>query len=98
MLRLCALLGKPPCCQKPHLPSTAAIGNILLCSLWLLWLLLLWYTSTSASALKPFDPYEILGVEVGAAIGDIKKAYRQLSLKYHPDKVCAGRPASQPAS
>lgn len=33
-----------------------------------------------------FDPYEILDIKSGAKLSDIKKAYRKLSLKYHPDK------------
>eukprot|EP01041_Mallomonas_annulata_P005476 gene5476-11016_t len=33
-----------------------------------------------------FDPYQILGIDVGMPAGEIKKAYRKLSLKYHPDK------------
>ncbi|GGK00010.1 molecular chaperone DnaJ [Pseudomonas matsuisoli] len=32
------------------------------------------------------DYYEILGVERGASEGDLKKAYRRLAMKYHPDR------------
>lgn len=34
-----------------------------------------------------WDPYRILGVEIGASQETIKKAFRQLAGKYHPDKV-----------
>src|SRR5208283_327358 len=33
------------------------------------------------------DYYEILGVPKTAVLADIKKAYRSLALKYHPDRV-----------
>ena len=32
------------------------------------------------------DYYEILGVQKGATEDDLKKAYRKLAMKYHPDR------------
>jgi molecular chaperone DnaJ len=36
------------------------------------------------------DYYEILGVKKDTAVADIKKAYRQLAMRYHPDRVAEG--------
>ena len=56
---------------------------------WVLWGgLYLWIVrSTQESA--PFEPYDILGLTVGATEREVKKAYRKLSLQYHPDKARA---------
>lgn len=41
----------------------------------------------------PDDPYVILGVEPGAAMTDVRAAYRQLVKQHHPDRhIAAGVP------
>ena len=41
----------------------------------------------SVLASEEQDLYKVLGVEKTATLKQIKKAYKQLALKYHPDKV-----------
>lgn len=41
---------------------------------------------SSEKEIKKFDPFDILEVAAGSSAPDIKKAYRKLSLIYHPDK------------
>ena len=63
-----------------------------------LWLLAFWAVSAALAAYiafsqveeaEHFDPYKVLNVPVGADASVIKKAYRALSLQYHPDKLKA---------
>lgn len=53
---------------------------------WIVYLTLVWYVRHSAQPVERFDPFEILNVAETASESEIKKAYRKLSLQYHPDK------------
>ncbi|KAL5823436.1 hypothetical protein ACOSQ4_021336 [Xanthoceras sorbifolium] len=44
-------------------------------------------SSSSSSSL--IDPYKTLRIQPGASESEVKKAFRQLALQYHPD-VCRG--------
>jgi len=37
--------------------------------------------------MKTWDPYEILGLDPETPVDQVKKTYKKLSLKWHPDKV-----------
>src|SRR5213078_2600073 len=43
------------------------------------------WTLQSAISRKPMDLYVILGLERGATLADVKRAYKRLARKYHPD-------------
>lgn len=42
-----------------------------------------------AAAAQPVDHYAVLGVKAAATPGEVKAAYRQLALAFHPDKAAA---------
>lgn len=45
------------------------------------------YASGHTSAGGATDPYKVLGVESTATDEEVKKAYRRMAMRYHPDKV-----------
>jgi translocation protein SEC63 len=55
----------------------------IICSAIFLWL---YISVQSDGEVNSFDPFSILNVDSGAELKEIKKAYKKMSLKYHPDK------------
>ncbi|RLN93722.1 hypothetical protein BBJ28_00009849 [Nothophytophthora sp. Chile5] len=47
------------------------------------------------SEIKSFDPFAILGIAAGASEREIKRAYRKMSLLFHPDKNIGDAVAEQ---
>lgn len=64
-----------------------SLRTIAVCALWVLFLLLLLQLPKFHNqTLTDFNPYEILELEPGSDMRSVKRAYRKMSLKWHPDK------------
>uniref|UniRef100_A0AAQ5YZ60 J domain-containing protein n=1 Tax=Amphiprion ocellaris TaxID=80972 RepID=A0AAQ5YZ60_AMPOC len=53
---------------------------------WAVFLLLAYKVSKLEREYQEYNPYEVLNLDPGASLSEIKKQYRILSLKFHPDK------------
>uniref|UniRef100_A0A2K5IXQ0 Translocation protein SEC63 homolog n=1 Tax=Colobus angolensis palliatus TaxID=336983 RepID=A0A2K5IXQ0_COLAP len=60
--------------------------KIVLLAGWALFLFLAYKVSKTDREYQEYNPYEVLNLDPGATVAEIKKQYRLLSLKYHPDK------------
>lgn len=53
---------------------------------WVVFLLLAYKVSKLDREYQEYNPYEVLNLDPEASLSEIKKQYRVLSLKYHPDR------------
>ncbi|CUA77177.1 Translocation protein SEC63 homolog [Mus musculus] [Rhizoctonia solani] len=69
--------------------STVKLGPKLLVTvaLWIVFGVVAYSAATTKSDTKIYNPFEILGIKAGTSEKDIKRHYKKLSIKFHPDKV-----------
>ncbi|XP_066991282.1 translocation protein SEC63 homolog [Anabrus simplex] len=72
--------------NEPWKGTKQLLMKLLIISGWVILALLAYKVSQFDYEYANFDPYEILGVPLGASQADIKRSYRKLSLILHPDK------------
>ncbi|XP_075718357.1 translocation protein SEC63 homolog isoform X1 [Rhinoderma darwinii] len=71
---------------KPQQNITPTLKKVVLLLGWTLFIFLAYKVSKTDKEYQEYNPYEVLGLDPGATVSEIKKQYRLLSLKYHPDK------------
>ncbi|KAL3630652.1 DnaJ protein erdj2a [Castilleja foliolosa] len=69
-----------------RIANVTTCGNFSLVLLWVIVGFLVYYIKNMSREIQVFEPFSILGLESGATDHEIKKAYRRLSIQYHPDK------------
>ncbi|CAI9762438.1 unnamed protein product [Fraxinus pennsylvanica] len=82
----CSKSGKYRKSVFKRIMSVSTCGNLTLVLLWVIMAILVYYIKHMNSEIQVFEPFNILGLEPGASDSEIKKAYRRLSIQYHPDK------------
>lgn len=83
-----------PCMEKRDLlkrkePSRKTLKYFVRAVLIILWAALMagaFKVSQFEKEYSEYNPYDVLQIDPGATTSEIKKQYRKLSLKYHPDK------------
>lgn len=83
---VCARSGKYRKSIFRRISNFSTYSNLTLVLLWVIMGFLVYYIKHISQESQPFEPFSILGLEPGASDSDIKKAYRRLSIQYHPDK------------
>lgn len=69
-----------------RISTFSTCSNLTLVLLWIVMIFLVYYIKNMSGEIQVFEPFSILGLEAGASDSEIKKAYRRLSIQYHPDK------------
>ncbi|XP_055812230.1 dnaJ protein ERDJ2-like [Solanum dulcamara] len=69
-----------------RISNFSTYSNLTLVLLWVVMAVLVYYIKHISTEVQIFEPFSILGLEHGASDSEIKKAYRRLSIQYHPDK------------
>ncbi|CAH9138701.1 unnamed protein product [Cuscuta epithymum] len=69
-----------------RISNFSTYSNLTIVLLWIVMGILVYYIRSISSEIDIFEPFSILGLEAGASESEIKKAYRRLSIQYHPDK------------
>ncbi|KAK2983586.1 hypothetical protein RJ640_023120 [Escallonia rubra] len=83
---VCSRSGKYRKSIFKRVSNVSTCSNFTLMLLWILMGVLVYYIKHISREIQVFEPFGILGLEPGASDSEIKKAYRRLSIQYHPDK------------
>ncbi|KAL5707877.1 DnaJ protein erdj2a [Ranunculus cassubicifolius] len=83
---VCSRSGKYRKSIFQRISNFSTCTNLTVVLLWVIMGVLVYYIKHISSEAQPFEPFGILGLERGASDSEIKKAYRKLSVLYHPDK------------
>lgn len=71
---------------KPQPNIIPRIKKLALLAGWVLFIFLAYKVSQTDREYQEYNPYEVLSLKPGAAPAEIRRQYRLLSLKFHPDK------------
>ncbi|KAI0530811.1 hypothetical protein KFK09_000359 [Dendrobium nobile] len=83
---VCSRSGKYKRSILKRISNFSTCSNLTILLLWVIMVILVYYIKHTSREIQPFEPFSILGLEPGVSDSEIKKAYRKLSILYHPDK------------